>query len=83
MMMVVGAGFLLNSELGDFNAGPGLTNSDRPTGTEPNLAAPGKRPLSNMSPTIAAKDGELLMVTGTPGGRTKAESQFIKRHNLF
>lgn len=52
-------------------------------GTKPNLAAPGKRPLSNISPTIATKDGELLMVTGTPGGRTKAESQFIKRHNLF
>lgn len=70
MMMVVGAGFLLNSELGDFNAGPGLTTSDGLIGTKPNLAEPGKRPLSSMSPTIVTKDGELFMVTGTPGGRT-------------
>jgi gamma-glutamyltranspeptidase/glutathione hydrolase len=70
MMMVVGAGFLLNSELGDFNAGPGLTSSDGLIGTPPNLAGPGKRPLSSMSPTIVTKDGELFMVTGTPGGRT-------------
>jgi gamma-glutamyltranspeptidase/glutathione hydrolase len=70
MMMVEGAGFLLNSELGDFNAGPGLTNSDGLIGTPPNLVGPGKRPLSSMSPTIVTKDGELFMVTGTPGGRT-------------
>lgn len=70
MMMVAGAGFLLNSELGDFNAGPGLTDSEGLIGTEPNLAGPGKRPLSSMSPTIVTKDGELFMVTGTPGGRT-------------
>ena len=68
--MVTGAGFLLNTELGDFNAAPGLTNTDGLIGTEPNLAAPGKRPLSSMSPTIVAKDGELFMVTGSPGGRT-------------
>ena len=68
--MVTGAGFLLNSELGDFNAAPGLTNTDGLIGTESNLAAPGKRPLSSMSPTIVAKDGELFMVTGKPGGRT-------------
>ena len=60
----------MNSELGDFNAGPGLTNSEGLIGTEPNLAGPGKRPLSSMSPTIVTKDGELFMVTGTPGGRT-------------
>jgi gamma-glutamyltranspeptidase/glutathione hydrolase len=70
MMMVEGAGFLLNSELGDFNAGPGLTNNDGLIGTAPNLAGPGKRPLSSMAPTIVTKDGELFMVTGTPGGRT-------------
>lgn len=70
MMAVAGAGFLLNSELGDFNAGPGLTTAEGLIGTEANLAAPGKRPLSSMSPTILAKDGELFMVTGTPGGRT-------------
>jgi gamma-glutamyltranspeptidase/glutathione hydrolase len=68
--LVTGAGFLLNSELGDFNASPGLTTTDGLIGTKPNLAAPGKRPLSSMSPTILAKDGELFLVTGSPGGRT-------------
>jgi gamma-glutamyltranspeptidase/glutathione hydrolase len=39
-------------------------------GTTPNLAAPGKRMLSSMTPTIVVRDGKLLMVTGSPGGRT-------------
>ena len=69
-IVVPGAGFLLNNEMGDFNAGPGLTNETGLIGTEPNLARPGKRMLSSMSPTIIAKDGKLFMVTGTPGGRT-------------
>jgi gamma-glutamyltranspeptidase/glutathione hydrolase len=67
---VPGAGFLLNNEMGDFNAGPGLTNTDGLIGTEPNLAQPGKRMLSSMTPTILAKEGKLAMVTGSPGGRT-------------
>jgi gamma-glutamyltranspeptidase/glutathione hydrolase len=65
-----GTGFLLNNEMGDFNAGPGLTNDAGLIGTEPNLARPGKRMLSSMSPTIITRDGKLFMVTGTPGGRT-------------
>ncbi len=65
-----GTGFLLNNEMGDFNAAPGLTNDRGLIGTAPNLAAPGKRMLSSMTPTIVARDGELFMVTGTPGGRT-------------
>ena len=69
-IVVPGAGFLLNNEMGDFNAGPGLTNADGLIGTEPNLAAPGKRMLSSMTPTIVTKDGKLFMVTGSPGGRT-------------
>lgn len=69
-IVVPGAGFLLNNELGDFNAGPGLTDATGLVGTEPNLAQPGKRPLSSMTPTIVAKDGKLFMVTGSPGGRT-------------
>ncbi len=68
--IVTGAGFLLNTELGDFNAAPGLTTAEGLIGTKANLAAPGKRPLSSMSPTIVSKNGELTMVTGSPGGRT-------------
>jgi gamma-glutamyltranspeptidase / glutathione hydrolase len=68
--VVPGAGFLLNNEMGDFNAGPGLTTAEGLIGTEPNLAAPGKRMLSSMTPTILTKDGKVFMVTGSPGGRT-------------
>jgi gamma-glutamyltranspeptidase/glutathione hydrolase len=69
-IVVPGAGFLLNNEMGDFNAGPGLTNAEGLIGTEANLAQPGKRMLSSMTPTILSKDGKLFMVTGSPGGRT-------------
>jgi gamma-glutamyltranspeptidase/glutathione hydrolase len=69
-IVVPGAGFLLNNEMGDFNAGPGLTDATGLVGTEPNLAQPGKRMLSSMAPTILVKDGTLFMVTGSPGGRT-------------
>ena len=68
-IVVPGGGFLLNNEMGDFNAGPGLTNDQGLIGTPANLAEPGKRMLSSMSPTIVARDGKLFMVTGTPGGR--------------
>jgi len=69
-IVVPGAGFLLNNEMGDFNAGPELTTEEGLIGTKPNLAEPGKRMLSSMTPTILAKDGQLFMVTGSPGGRT-------------
>jgi gamma-glutamyltranspeptidase/glutathione hydrolase len=69
-IVVPGAGFLLNNEMGDFNAAPGLTTVDALIGTPPNLAQPGKRMLSSMTPTVLAKDGRLFMVTGSPGART-------------
>jgi gamma-glutamyltranspeptidase/glutathione hydrolase len=67
---VAGAGFLLNNEMGDFNARPGLTTEGGLIGTEPNLARPRQRMLSSMTPTILARDGELVAVIGSPGGRT-------------
>jgi gamma-glutamyltranspeptidase/glutathione hydrolase len=69
-IVVPGAGFLLNNEMGDFNAAPGLTDGNGLIGTEANLAQPGKRMLSSMTPAILARDGRLAMVTGSPGGRT-------------
>ncbi len=69
-IVVPGAGFMLNNEMGDFNAEPGRTDSAGLIGTPPNLAAPNKRMLSSMSPTIVTKNGKLLLVTGSPGGRT-------------
>jgi gamma-glutamyltranspeptidase/glutathione hydrolase len=68
--IVPGAGFLLNNELGDFNAGPGLTDATGRIGTAPNLAQPGKRPLSSMCPVILVKGDSVLLVSGSPGGRT-------------
>ena len=65
-----GGGYLLNNEMGDFNAVPGVTNRDGQIGTPPNLIAPEKRMLSSMSPTIVAQDGRPLMAIGSPGGRT-------------
>jgi gamma-glutamyltranspeptidase/glutathione hydrolase len=65
-----GAGFLLNDEMNDFNPVPGVTDRKGRIGTEPNLIAPGKRMLSSMTPTIVARDGKVLLVTGSPGGRT-------------
>jgi gamma-glutamyltranspeptidase/glutathione hydrolase len=69
-IVVPGTGFLLNNELGDFNAISGRTNSRGAIGTVPNLVAPQKQPLSSMTPTIIAKDGRPLLVIGSPGGRT-------------
>ena len=69
-IVVPGAGFLLNNEMGDFNAGPGLTNESGLIGTAANLARPQQRMLSSMSPSIVARDGALVAVIGSPGGRT-------------
>jgi gamma-glutamyltranspeptidase/glutathione hydrolase len=69
-IVVPGAGFLLNNEMGDFNAAPELTTVEGLIGTKANLAEPGKRMLSSKTPTILAKDGKLFMVSGSPGGRT-------------
>lgn len=69
-IVVDGAGFLLNNEMGDFNAQPGVTNVEGTIGTEPNRIRPEKRMLSSMSPTIVAKDGVPIMAIGTPGGKT-------------
>jgi gamma-glutamyltranspeptidase/glutathione hydrolase len=69
-MVVEGAGFLLNNEMGDFNAQPGVTNERGTIGTEPNQIRPEQRMLSSMTPTVVAKDGVPLFATGSPGGRT-------------
>ena len=69
-VVVRGAGFILNNEMGDFNKKPGETNVGGDIGTPANLIAPGKRMLSSMSPAIVTRDGKLALVTGSPGGRT-------------
>jgi gamma-glutamyltranspeptidase/glutathione hydrolase len=69
-VVVKGAGFLLNNEMGDFNKKPGDTNATGVIGTPPNLIDPGKRMLSSMTPTIVVRDGKVVLLTGSPGGRT-------------
>ncbi|MFK7863213.1 MAG: gamma-glutamyltransferase [Pseudohongiellaceae bacterium] len=69
-IVVEGGGYLLNNEMGDFNAVPGVTNAQGLIGTAPNLIEPQKRMLSSMTPTIVAKDGKPLFTAGSPGGKT-------------
>jgi gamma-glutamyltranspeptidase/glutathione hydrolase len=63
-----GTGVLLNNEMDDFTAKPGVPNIYGLVQGEANAIAPGKRPLSSMSPTLVTKDGKPVMVVGTPGG---------------
>lgn len=63
-----GTGVLLNNEMDDFTSKPGVPNLYGLVQGEANAIAPGKRPLSSMSPTIVSKDGQPVMVVGTPGG---------------
>ncbi|CCG95736.1 gamma-glutamyltransferase 1 [Marinobacter nauticus] len=65
---VAGAGFLLNNEMDDFSAKPGVPNAYGLIGGEANKVEPGKRMLSSMSPTIVRKDDRNFLVTGSPGG---------------
>ena len=69
-VVVEGTGFLLNNEMGDFNKKPGTTTAGEDIGTPANVIAPGKRMLSSMTPTIVSRDGKLVLITGSPGGRT-------------
>ena len=69
-VVVSGAGFVLNNEMGDFNWLPGHTDRHGRIGTRPNLIEPGKRMLSSQSPTIVARDGRAVLISGSPGGRT-------------
>ena len=69
-IVVPGAGFLLNNEMDDFAIKPNTPNSYGLLGDEANAIAPGKRMLSSMTPTIVLRDGEPVLVTGSPGGST-------------
>lgn len=69
-VIVQGAGFLLNDEMDDFSAKPGVPNFFGLVGAEANAIQPGKRMLSSMTPTIVEQDSSLYMVLGAPGGST-------------
>lgn len=69
-------GFLLNNEMGDFNAVPGETNNSGQIGTPANTIEPGKRMLSSMSPFIVLKNNQPYLIIGSPGGRTIINTVF-------
>lgn len=80
---VAGAGFLLNNDMDDLAAKPGTPNQFGLVQGENNAIAPGKRMLSSMSPSIVLDpNGELFMVTGTPGGATIITSVFQTLSNV-
>jgi len=74
--VVSGAGFLLNNEMDDFSAKPGAPNIYGVVGGDANAIAPGKRPLSTMTPTILTEHGRVAVVIGTLGGSRIATSIF-------
>lgn len=76
MVVVKGAGFLLNNEMDDFSVKAGVPNMYGLIGGYANSIQPGKRMLSSMTPTIVEKEGRLFMVLGTPGGSTIMTSVF-------
>ncbi len=67
-IMAEGTGILLNNEMDDFSAKPGVPNAYGLLGGEANAIEPGKRPLSSMTPTLVFKDGRPWLATGSPGG---------------
>ena len=67
-LVAEGTGVLMNNEMDDFSAKPGVPNAYGLVGGDANAVAAGKRPLSSMTPTIVNKDGEVWLVTGSPGG---------------
>ena len=67
-IVVPGTGILLNNEMDDFSAAPGVPNYYGLVGNEKNAIAAGKRPLSSMTPVLLFKDGEPVLATGAAGG---------------
>lgn len=69
-VIVPGTGIVMNNEMDDFSIQPGVPNAFGLIGAEANAVAPGKRPLSSMSPTIVLRDGRPILTLGAAGGPT-------------
>lgn len=82
-VVVAGAGFILNDEMDDFSAKPGVANIFGAVGGVANEIQPNKRMLSSMSPTILLKDKQVEMVTGSPGGTTIITSVYQSILNVI
>jgi gamma-glutamyltranspeptidase / glutathione hydrolase len=82
-VVVDGTGIVLNDEMDDFSTKPGVANMFGVVGSDANAIAPGKRPLSSMSPTILTRDGRVALVIGTPGGSRIFTTLFQVLTNLY
>ncbi|MDC7712369.1 gamma-glutamyltransferase [Vogesella indigofera] len=78
-----GTGIVLNDEMDDFSAKPGVPNMLGVVGSDANAIEPKKRPLSSMTPTIMTKDGKAVLVIGTPGGSRIFTSIFQVLSNMY
>ena len=67
-VIIPGTGVIMNNEMDDFSIAPGVPNAFGLLGAEANAVAPGKRPLSSMSPTIVLRDGKPVLTIGAAGG---------------
>ena len=75
-VFIKGTGILMNNEMDDFAAAPGVPNLFGVMGGEANAIRPGKKPLSSMTPVVVTRGGELFLVAGSPGGSTIPTSVF-------
>ncbi|MEM4988098.1 gamma-glutamyltransferase [Collimonas sp. H4R21] len=82
-VMASKTGIMLNDEMDDFTAKIGVPNMYGLVQGETNAIAPGKRPLSSMSPTIVTKDGKTVMVVGTPGGSRIITATLLTMLNMI
>ncbi|MBP0593192.1 gamma-glutamyltransferase [Paraburkholderia sp. LEh10] len=82
-VVVDGGGFALNDEMDDFESKAGVPNQFGVTSGDVNTIAPGRRPLSSMTPTILLKDGKVSLVIGTPGGSRIFTSIFQVMTDLY
>jgi gamma-glutamyltranspeptidase/glutathione hydrolase len=82
-VVVEGAGFLLNDEMDDFSAKPGVANVFGAVGGQANEIQPQKRMLSSMTPSMVLEDNKVVMVTGSPGGTTIISSVYLSILNAL
>jgi gamma-glutamyltranspeptidase/glutathione hydrolase len=82
-VVVEGAGFLLNDEMDDFSAKPGVANIFGAVGGQANEIQPKKRMLSSMAPSMVLRDKQVVMVTGSPGGTTIISSVYLSILNAL
>ncbi|MGZ4971643.1 MAG: gamma-glutamyltransferase [Limisphaerales bacterium] len=82
-VVIPGTGVVLNNEMDDFSVQPGVANFFGLVGNEANAVAPGKRPLSSMTPTIVLKDGQPMMSVGAAGGPTIISQTLLNIVNVL